>query len=620
MAFQCKVCAKVYMSPNGVTNLKQHYDQKHPEELKANIDLLNGKGSSAIISFFPTVVSPEAKELYRWLVLIINKQLPISIVADKYWRDFLQIGQNKPTTPFQPPPLFQFTFTSKKVREVIIMLSHFVEASIAKDAKEVLAQGRPIGLQLDGWTRFRTHYLCCFLTFKLKNKHTSAMFALSPLLDESDFTAISHARTIKAYLGDLQLLISNISFMLSDNESTMRKLARVMAIPMVGCYAHRLNLATKHLLSSGVFVPILTKIKGFMRALATNKGAGMLRKVTEKTAILDNVTRWSSVFSMLQRYPELRTACVSSEELLQQTADYRLSSEEDLQRQKLMDLLREIASVQCLIQRDALELRHARFFLDELSKTVLDSHAGALLSRAELKETFCDRLSPDAGIVESPFFEKAVVKIQTGRGRLTANENEAASHLAQAPAAAAAVAAGVGDVAQEDEVEESLAQRLEAQRREDIYAQRQREEAGVGVGVYHDLAGIEGTTCRVERQFSACRLTLSHLCARTTPELFEAMHILLANPGRWDVGLVQEALVLGRPPPKKWGKAQDEASWVGEKERVARLLKVDYLDDENALADNQEIVQERAELFADIQPVLGEGEVEDELDAPDDDE
>merc|ERR1712093_196781 len=106
----------------------------------------------------------------------------------------------------------------------------------------------------------------------------------------------------------------------------------------------------------------------------------------------------------------------------------------------------------------------------------------------------------------------------------------------------------------------SLAARLLAE--DEAEEKRRRAKMETAGSDYHDLGGLEATTCRVERLFSRCKLILNALRASTQPILFEALMLLLINEDRWDALTVEKAMkVKELPAPSKWGKQEEEASW-----------------------------------------------------------
>ncbi|RAW23140.1 hypothetical protein PC110_g20424 [Phytophthora cactorum] len=151
-----------------------------------------------------------------------------------------------------------------------------------------------------------------------------------------------------------------------------------MKVPLVGCASHRLNLAVRDFL--GPHEAALDQVQLLVRKLRTLNQAAKLRIKTSLVPVLRPDMRWSSTFSMLERYFRQREFC-------QQTMMTKLQS-------------------------DGLTLLDARDLFDGL---------------LGLLPTFSNYLAPDADIVHSPVVEAAVVKDLAGEA--TSLTAEKASEL-----------------------------------------------------------------------------------------------------------------------------------------------------------------------------------------------
>jgi hypothetical protein len=108
-----------------------------------------------------------------------------------------------------------------------------------------------IGLEIDGWKgNDRTYYCAVFGIWPRRSLGEvllkKQLLAVGPLLDEASHSAESHSDYIKATLECYNKTISDLQFLISDNCSTMQKLASdFLLCGFLGCYAHKLNLAVK---------------------------------------------------------------------------------------------------------------------------------------------------------------------------------------------------------------------------------------------------------------------------------------------------------------------------------------------------------------------------------------
>jgi hypothetical protein len=95
--------------------------------------------------------------------------------------------------------------------------------------------------------------------------------------------------------------------LVGDNVSLNRRLANDLRVSLVGCAAHRLNLACEEYLQS---IEEISLVHALMVKLKDLKPGGWLRKKTELKPLVRNKTRWLSAYYMLQRYfrlePHLR--------------------------------------------------------------------------------------------------------------------------------------------------------------------------------------------------------------------------------------------------------------------------------------------------------------------------
>ncbi|EGZ18347.1 hypothetical protein PHYSODRAFT_415282, partial [Phytophthora sojae] len=69
--------------------------------------------------------------------------------------------------------------------------------------------------------------------------------ALSSFMDERSMTADEHIRFLDLILDQYQLDIANIVGIVCDNMETNKAISRRVSAPMIGCAAHRFNLAVK---------------------------------------------------------------------------------------------------------------------------------------------------------------------------------------------------------------------------------------------------------------------------------------------------------------------------------------------------------------------------------------
>lgn len=158
----------------------------------------------------------------------------------------------------------------------------------------------------DGWSLQSTHHVCVFVTFptKINDRINLILLAFSPLEDESRLTAQEHERFMEFVLQNVHKTWDNVVCFVGDNCSINKSLAKRLEIPMICCHGHRFNLALQDLLKT--YKEILDKVSKIMLQLKNQIPATKLRKFTPLSAKTRNVTRWSSTFTMLKLYREIR--------------------------------------------------------------------------------------------------------------------------------------------------------------------------------------------------------------------------------------------------------------------------------------------------------------------------
>lgn len=92
---------------------------------------------------------------------------------------------------------------------------------------------------------------------------------------------------------------NNIVLFVKDNCKVNKALSKKAAVPLIGCYSHRFNLAVQEILKDDN--TLLGKVNNIMLKLRTIIGDGRLSDNTHLTAQTPNATRWSSTFSMMDR-------------------------------------------------------------------------------------------------------------------------------------------------------------------------------------------------------------------------------------------------------------------------------------------------------------------------------
>ncbi|KAH9063106.1 hypothetical protein Ae201684P_009370 [Aphanomyces euteiches] len=130
------------------------------------------------------------------------------------------------------------------------------------------------------------HYKAIFASFQRLGKKKTPLLAMAPLLDDNRLDAPAH-----------------VNFICETLKITNGAIARLCGVPLVGCYAHKFNLAVKRWLLP--FEDDLTLINDLMGHLKRLHVMRELRQLTDLAPVRGNMTRWSSTFNMVSRFLEL---------------------------------------------------------------------------------------------------------------------------------------------------------------------------------------------------------------------------------------------------------------------------------------------------------------------------
>ena len=126
-----------------------------------------------------------------------------------------------------------------------------MKTKTVKTVEEKIAANLPqaFGLMLDGWTDTATssHYLGIFAIY-YSEARKMPLLGFSPLIDETWKNAENHIEFILFVLGIFQKNISDVKFLVCDNENLNQCISRKLSIPMIGCNSHRLNPAVKSMI------------------------------------------------------------------------------------------------------------------------------------------------------------------------------------------------------------------------------------------------------------------------------------------------------------------------------------------------------------------------------------
>ncbi|KAF1785869.1 Ribonuclease H-like domain [Phytophthora cactorum] len=261
------------------------------------------------------------------------------------------------------------------------------------------------GLKLDGWSHNSEHYLAVFVCYELGGQPRCPLLAMAPLVQApgQDLSAQGHVDFLRDMLSqDYGKPLENCLYLVGDNCTTNRRLAILMGIPLSLlenfkdelAQVRDLMITLKSLNQSASCGTTFIQSICFVKKMANSN--------TKLRPVLNQATRWSSTFCIVNRYMKLlefiqvATIWRSIFRRLQQTAQDRSVSKE--------------------LQLKSVSIADVRSYFDAL---------------IELWPEFATYLGPRAAIVHNPHFEAGCVKVQRGESaELTRSEKAALSRFA----------------------------------------------------------------------------------------------------------------------------------------------------------------------------------------------
>lgn len=476
------------------------------------------------------------KAMYGYMRLIVLKNLPISFVADTEIRNFSKYGS---------------VFCHRTFKEVLFKLVEIVECKI-KD--EMMKQKGAV--MYDGWTNNSTHYVGIFGVYMRnvavhKNgvMHTEKelacpLLAASPMANpsetgddncdvEDETTSFSARVHIRFFEDVFHLFGVNVHewvlCQLADNCSVNKRIADLLEIPHVGCNNHKLNLEVRRMIDANSRIQgTIESIHKTMKSCKSGlKNRALLRNITDLCPVLNNQTRWSSIYQMLTRYNRIRDALIRVADSSESSLNMNRSSVFKSKALIYAKQFSEINVVTVELQKQGLSLSDARYILDDLNDAIRSGRddISSPLYQCSLGTAYT---SPSAPIVHSPHFESGVIKIQRQRiSEMTEDEKEACKMLRSV---SSEISPSQFD--NETNVQLSMAQRI-------ALGKRKRMEKTES---YLNCDFILGSVAEIERLWSVARNILTDNRKDLTPLVFESVLFLNINRAFWNEITVKEAM------------------------------------------------------------------------------
>ncbi|EQC38264.1 hypothetical protein SDRG_04689 [Saprolegnia diclina VS20] len=241
-------------------------------------------------------------------------------------------------------------------------------------------------------------FLGLFAAYALKNELQMPLLALYHDTTPNEAGCeVEYAAFLDYVLADLKRTRADILCMIASVESPFRTIADDMDVPMVTCASSRLDAAILAFLATPAKADAINAVRDLMNELQRLRTGIRYRSMRELYPILeDDAKTWPSTLAMLQRFFKLRPLLAASGTYAH-LLDAVTAHDETVLRSLLEHLVNLNSVANHLLQTERTSLSDVRQLLDSL---LLDYSS----------------LSPflNADGVESPAFEKAVVKLQQG--------------------------------------------------------------------------------------------------------------------------------------------------------------------------------------------------------------
>ena len=533
-SWKCKKCGTEKQSQKGYTNLRSHtvacvgknYESQLQDHLKKIGCYVDKKGNilsqvsrpakGSIQQAINSFVTSNVNELraFTWIRWLSCRNMPLSEIENDLTKDLAKAWR---------------PFSAKTIRKYILATSNLVAQSIAKELQEAGL----VSLILDGWTADGAsfHYIAIFAGYKHPEtcEYTEVLLAMQPTLDEDGaMDADAHAElldsTIELYGLSKQ---ANVLCLVGDNCNTNKCLARPWGVPLVGCASHRFNLAVKYWMENQPgLLDVVKKLSVLMGKACNLKAAHSLRDLTlqnhgkELRAQQMNETHWTSIFTMAQRYLQIKGQIESIIALFPYTLDLT-------ENQLLKDAVVHFEVFQMItveIQAKGMDLVHCRKQFD----TLLEEDCYKVMSKY---------LAADAKIIDFRHFESGVRKIMAGEP-LSCLEAEACIKLRKRDVNDSDSSSGE----EEDEVTMTVFEKLKMNSKRRKVSITVQKEATRG---YLDVGKIVCATSNCcERLFSEAKYIMLPHRRGMSPILFEALLYLKKNLNYWNVSTVAKAMKM----------------------------------------------------------------------------
>ena len=350
------------------------------------------------------------------------------------------------------------------------------------------------------------------------------LLAFSPMNETADLTAVAHLQYMQDMLEYYGKTLNDVEFLSGDNCNTNIAISDRFPdrnTPLVGCAAHRFNLAMKAWFEEEPLKSVIEKIELLSGKLSTTKMATRLRSSVGKVAKKRQETRWQGTSNMIRRYTELRSHLLTMDDLSEEIIALIPTIAENNILRGLAEKFKECDKAWKILQdRKRQDLLTVRAIFDHLIRTV--------------RPEFAAYIGPDAPIVHNKHFENAVVKILDHKeSMLSTSERNAVSKYLLVPQQSRGAASTVAPEPESPSGIFGVLEGLDAQK-------KARTE---GPSLYRSLEHVTGTSTLVEQLNSYAKLIFHDRRKSMYPRNLEILLMLKFNRWMWDIELVNKIVL-----------------------------------------------------------------------------
>ena len=220
------------------------------------------------------------------------------------------------------------------------------------------------------------------------------------MANEESLDSSIHAAYIEQLLDDFSLDKNKLAFVVGDNAGVNKATADKLNVSLVGCSSHKFNLAVNKFLKEENRSELLDQVNLIIVRLSTLKNLARLRNQSGNGAQIRNATRWSSSYTMLNRFLEIYPLLTDAFKAFDQESFAMLPSPAHIEKLKQLEVqMKGLNAFTLALQDDELTLDSSRMLLDSALKQW---------------PSLCSHIGSKSKVIHSPHFENAVEKFLAG--------------------------------------------------------------------------------------------------------------------------------------------------------------------------------------------------------------